>query len=312
MDIECIFNKIYNYYNKTDENLKNMSIDLEKLNNTHLFYIKSINEENANTYINSNNFHYSVYIDDIFYQKKILTMEYECMLNINNFNIDKFYRDLYKLYLKIIKLLVNVIHENNKLVTKINDIDNIKNNVESIEDIRKKFLSDIKIYKESDSINQKFNYDDIKKIFNAINKRNTNINEYIKDIHKHILIVDKKVNKGMLIETFKISFNGNIESLVLEYNLYIKIFESIITNHYNISKKYYIRTKNISDEITFDEDSNKTTDNSSESTPNNKNKNINNIIDTDNNSNADSNSNADNNNDIIDINHEFKISFNTN
>jgi hypothetical protein len=309
MDIECIFNKIYNYYNKTDENLKNMSIDLEKLNNTHLFYIKSINEENANTYINSNNFHYSVYIDDIFYQKKILTMEYECMLNINNFNIDKFYRDLYKLYLKIIKLLVNVIHENNKLVTKINDIDNIKNNVESIEDIRKKFLSDIKIYKESDSINQKFNYDDIKKIFNAINKRNTNINEYIKDIHKHILIVDKKVNKGMLIETFKISFNGNIESLVLEYNLYIKIFESIITNHYNISKKYYIRTKNISDEITFDEDnnSNKTIDNSSESTPNNKNKNINNIIDIDTNSNADSN--ADNN---IDINHEFKISFNKN
>ena len=147
MDIECIFNKIYNYYNKTDENLKNMSIDLEKLNNTHLFYIKSINEENTNTYINSNNFHYSVYIDDIFYQKKILTMEYECMLNINNFNIDKFYRDLYKLYLKIIKLLVNVIHENNKLVTKINDIDNIKNNIESIEDIRKKFLSDIKSIK---------------------------------------------------------------------------------------------------------------------------------------------------------------------
>ena len=296
MDIECIFNKIYNYYNKTDENLKNMSIDLEKLNNTHLFYIKSINEENTNTYINSNNFHYSVYIDDIFYQKKILTMEYECMLNINNFNIDKFYRDLYKLYLKIIKLLVNVIHENNKLVTKINDIDNIKNNVESIEDIRKKFLSDIKIYKESDSINQKFSYDDIKKIFNAINKRNTNI-------HKHILIVDKKVNKGMLIETFKISFNGNIESLGLEHNLYIKIFESIITNHYNISKKYYIRTKNISDEITFDEDSN-----SSETTPNNKNKNINNIIDIDTNSNADSNSNADN----IDINHEFKISFSKN
>lgn len=303
MDIECIFNKIYNYYNKTDENLKNMSIDLEKLNNTHLFYIKSINEENTNTYINSNNFHYSVYIDDIFYQKKILTMEYECMLNINNFNIDKFYRDLYKLYLKIIKLLVNVIHENNKLVTKINDIDNIKNNVESIEDIRKKFLSDIKIYKEFDSINQKFSYDDIKKIFNAINKRNTNINDYIKDIHKHILIVDKKVNKGMLIETFKISFNGNIESLGLEHNLYIKIFESIITNHYNISKKYYIRTKNISDEITFDEDSN-----SSETTPNNKNKNINNIIDIDTNSNADSNGNADN----IDINHEFKISFSKN
>ena len=303
MDIESIFNKICNYYNKTDENLKNMSIDLEKLNTTHLFYIKSINEENTNTYINNNNFHYSVYIDDIFYQKKILTMEYECMLNINNFNIDKFYRDLYKLYLKIIKLLVNVIHENNKLVTKINDIDNIKNNIESIEDIRKKFLSDIKIYKESDNINQKFNYDDIKKIFNAINKRNTNINDYIKDIHKHILIVDKKVNKGMLIETFKISFNGNIESLGLEHNLYIKIFESIITNHYNISKKYYIRTKNISDEITFDEDSN-----SSETTPNNKNKNINNIIDIDTNSNADSNSNADN----IDINHEFKISFSKN
>ena len=107
----------------------------------------------------------------------------------------------------------------------------------------------------------------------------------------------------MLIETFKISFNGNIESLGLEHNLYIKIFESIITNHYNISKKYYIRTKNISDEITFDEDSN-----SSETTPNNKNKNINNIIDIDTNSNADSNSNADN----IDINHEFKISFSKN
>ena len=254
MEIEVTFNKINNYYEQTSHNLENMANDLEKLNNTHLFYIKSISEENSNMYLNNNSFHYSVYIDDIFYQKKILSMEYECMLNIYNLNIDKFYRDLYKLYLKIVKLLVNVIHENNKLITKINGIDNVKSNVQNIEDIRRKFLYDIKIYKESDSF-QKFNSDDIKKIFHAIIKRNSDIQEYIKEIRKHISIVDKKVNKGMLIETFKISFNGNIDSLILENNLYSKILESIISNHHNVSKKYYIRTKNISDEVTFDEDS---------------------------------------------------------
>ena len=275
MEIENIFNKINENYEKTNQNLENMANDLEKLNNTHLFYIKSISEENNNVYLNNNSFHYSVYIDDIFYQEKILSMEYECMLNIYNFNIDKFYRDLYKLYLKIVKLLVNVIHENNKLITKINGIDNVKSNVQNIEDIRRKFLYDIKIYKESESSFQKFNSDDIKKIFHAILKRNSDIQEYIKDIRKHITIVDKKVNRGMLIETFKISFNGNIDSLILENDLYSKILESIISNHYHVSKKYCIRTKNISDEVTFDEDSNYKTFNSNNSTPTGKNKNIN-------------------------------------
>ena len=303
MEIENIFNKINDYYDKTNQNLENMANDLEKLNNTHLFYIKSISEENNNIYLNNNSFHYSIYIDDIFYQKKILNMEYECMLNIFNLNIDKFYRDLYKLYLKIVKLLVNVIHENNKLITKINGIDNVKANVQNIEDIRRKFLYDIKIYKETDSTFQKFNSDDIKKIFHAILKRNSDIEEYIKDIRKHSAIVDKKVNKGMLIETFKISFNGNIDSLLLENDLYGKILESIITNHYNVSKKYSIRTKNISDEVTFDEDSNYNKGfNSNNSTPSGKIKsdeivNINTDNDNDNNI----------NNLNLDVNHQSKF-----
>ena len=305
MEIENIFNKINDYYDKTNHNLENMANDLEKLNNTHLFYIKSISEENNNIYLNNNSFHYSVYIDDIFYQKKILSMEYECMLNIFNLNIDKFYRDLYKLYLKIVKLLVNVIHENNKLITKINGIDNVKANVQNIEDIRRKFLYDIKIYKETDSSFQKFNSDDIKKIFHAILKRNSDIEEYIKDIRKHSAIVDKKVNKGMLIETFKISFNGNIDSLILENELYGKILESIITNHYNVSKKYSIRTKNISDEVTFDEDSNYNKGfSSNNSTPNGKIKSDEIVnINTDNdNNNIDKLNNLD-----LDVNHQLKF-----
>jgi hypothetical protein len=248
MDPENKFIKIQEYYDKINKNLDNMSEDIEKLDNTHKYYLKSA--------INDIQFHYSVYIDDIFFQKKILYIEYTCMNDIHRDNINKLYRDLYKLYNKIIKLLISIINENNKLILKINDIDNTKISTQNIDDLKKKYFTNIKVFYELKSVNEHFTLDDIKLLYDVIIKRNNDINENIKQIKTHITSIDKKIIKGIFIETFKISLLGTIESLSLENNLYIKIFNSILNNHLIIAQKYFYRTKNISDEVTFDEDLN--------------------------------------------------------
>jgi hypothetical protein len=255
MDPENKFIKIQEYYDKINKNLKNMEEDIEKLDSTHKYYLKSTTDDI--------HFHYSVYIDDIFFQKKILLIEYNCMNDIYHDNINKCYRDLYKLFNKIVKLLICIINENNKLILKINDIDdskiNIQNskiNIQNIDDLKKKYFMNIKVFYELKSVNDHFTFDDIKQLYDIIIKRNVDINENIKQIKTHISSIEKKINKGIFIETFKISLIGTIESLTLENNLYIKIFNSILNNHLVIAKKYFYRTKNISDEVTFDEDTN--------------------------------------------------------
>lgn len=248
MDPENKFIKIQEYYDKINKNLENMAEDIEKLDNTHKYYLKSATDDI--------HFHYSVYMDDIFFQKKILLIEHNCMNYIYHDNINKCYRDLYKLFNKIIKLLISIINENNKLILKINDIDNTKINIQNIDDLKKKYYMNIKVFYELKSVNDLFTFDDVKLLYDIIINRNNDINENIKQIKTHISSIDKKINKGIFIETFKISLIGTIESLTLENNLYIKIFNSILNNHLVIAKKYFYRTKNISDEVTYDEDSN--------------------------------------------------------
>jgi hypothetical protein len=247
MDPENKFIKIQEYYDKINKNLENMAEDIEKLDNTHKYYLKSSTDVH---------FHYSVYIDDIYFQKNILQTEYNCMNEIYLNNLNKLYRDLYKLFNKLIKLLINLINENNKLILKINDIDNSKLTIQNIEELRKKYYVNIKIYHEINSVDEKFLLDDIKILYDLILKRYIDINENIKQIKSHIASIDKKINKGIFIETFKISLIGTIETFALENNLYCKIFNSILNNHLVIANKYYNRTKNISEEVTFDEETN--------------------------------------------------------
>jgi len=247
MDPENKFIKIQEYYDKINKNLQNMAEDIEKLDNTHKYYLKSSTDVH---------FHYSVYIDDIYFQKNILNTEYNCMNEIYLNNLNKLYRDLYKLFNKIIKLLINLINENNKLILKINDIDNTKLTIQNIDELRKKYYINIKIYHEINSVDEKFLLDDVKILYDLILKRNIDINDNIKQIKSHIASIDKKINKGIFIETFKISLIGTIETFSLENNLYCKIFNSILNNHLVIANKYYNRTKNISEEVTFDEETN--------------------------------------------------------
>ena len=253
MDTDNKFIKIQEYYNKINKNLENMSEDVEKLDNTHKYYLKSSQNVPGATDVH---FHYSVYIDDIFFQKNILQTEYNCMNEIYLNNLNKLYRDLYKLFNKIIKLLINLVNENNKLILKINDFDNTKLSIQNTDELRKKYYINIKIYHEINSIDEKFLLDDVKILYDLIIKRNIDINDNIKQIRSHIASIDKKISKGIFIETFKISLIGTIETFSLEYNLYIKIFNSILNNHILIANKYFNRTKNISEEVTFDEETN--------------------------------------------------------
>ena len=59
MDTDNKFIKIQEYYDKINRNLENMSEDVEKLDNTHKYYLKSSQNVPGATDVH---FHYSVYI----------------------------------------------------------------------------------------------------------------------------------------------------------------------------------------------------------------------------------------------------------
>ena len=187
MDTENKFIKIQEYYNKINKNLENMLEDIEKLDDIHKYYLKSSQNVSGTTDMH---FHYSVYIDDIYFQKNTLQTEYNCMNKIYLNNLNKLYRDLYKLFNKIIKLLINLINENNKLILKINYIDNTKLAMENTIELRKKYYINIKIYHEINSINEKFLLNDVKILYDLIIKKNIDINDNIKQIRSHIASID--------------------------------------------------------------------------------------------------------------------------
>jgi hypothetical protein len=62
-----------------------------------------------------------------------------------------------------------------KLILKINDIDNTKLTIQNIEELRKKYNINIKIYHEINSIDEKFLLDDIKILYDLIITKMANL-----------------------------------------------------------------------------------------------------------------------------------------
>ena len=82
------YKKIVENYKSIHANLKNISEDIKVLEGVHNIYINSIDMSSLN---------YSIYVDDIKHQINITKNEYDYISKTFDMNIEKFYRDLFKL-----------------------------------------------------------------------------------------------------------------------------------------------------------------------------------------------------------------------
>jgi hypothetical protein len=233
------FNKIVKNYRDIQDNLANTNDDINKLEKVHVKFVSHAE--------NKIRFHeYGTYIDDIYYQINLLKMEYNCQQTIQTNNINKLYKDLYRLYNKIVKKLISVRMENNNITMLIDK----KHVLEKMQQEKKQFFTKVKKFDElSDAV---FIVDDCVTLYNEVELRLQELMNSIQDITNAIKITEEQTTDGLLLQTFLISLQGEKEKTIIEHDVFEKLLNGILLSHIDISKKYLNRTNIISKEIIND------------------------------------------------------------
>jgi hypothetical protein len=270
--INNIYNQIIDNYRKYLSNIKNIFDDIKKLEGVHHIYINTADMSSVN---------YSIYVDDIKHQINITQIEYNYINDIYNINIEKLYRDLYKLYNRIIKLLLSIYKENKDIIIKIwkssekidydsSDFKKFKKSIKLISDnarsnnplsndnkifdeIKKQYYFDIKVYNE---INTKQQYDlnDIIKLFDNVIKRLEELYLSRELIRMNLLDIQNKTEKGILGQTFAMDLNGKSDRINVDYNIMLKLLESTLNIHLSLAERYNNISLVISKEVNYDDD----------------------------------------------------------
>jgi hypothetical protein len=201
-------------------------------------------------------------------------------------NLNKFYRDLFKLYNKIVKNLLTIYKENKDIIIKIwnnsdkingetHDFKKLKKTIKLIsdatrsggvyasetkifEEIKKKFYSKIKVYDELQKV-LTYNIDDINMIFIEVEQRLQDFKLSKELVKINLLDVQHKTDKGILGQTFLMDLNGKVDRINIDYCIIVKLLESIINIHITLSNKYRNLSLIIATTVSYDEDSSEST-----------------------------------------------------
>lgn len=266
------FNIIMINYKTILNNIMNIGDDIKKLENIHHHYINSGHMEILNN---------STYVDDIKHQIDIIKIEYEYISKMYQKNLNKLYRDLFKLYNKIVKYLILIYKENKDILIKIwnsndkiegetSDFKKLKKVIKSIsestrangvfasdskifEEIKKKYYSKIKLY---DEMNSGYDYlmDDVNLIYNELISRLTELSLSRELIRINLLDVKHKTDKGVLGQTFVMDLNGKLDRIRVDYSIVSTLLDSIINIHTTLSTKYKNLSYIISSTVSYDEE----------------------------------------------------------
>lgn len=270
--INEIYTQIIENYKKYILNIKNIFDDIKKLENVHNVYINTADMASVN---------YSIYVDDIKHQINITQIEYNYINNIYNINIEKLYRDLYKLYNRIIKLLLSIYRDNKDIIIKIwkssekidfdsSDFKKLKKSIKLISDnarsnnpltndnkifdeFKKQFYFDIKIYNEIESTHT-YDLNDIMKLYEHVIKRLEELYLSRELIRMNLIDIQNKTEKGILGQTFMMDLNGKSDRIKVDYNIMIKLLESTLNIHLSLAERYNNISLVISKEVNYEDD----------------------------------------------------------
>jgi len=271
-NINQVYNKIIDHFTSYNINIKNIYEDIKKLESVHNIYINTADMSSVN---------YSIYVDDIKHQINITRIEYNYVNNIYNINIEKMYRDLFKLYNRITKLLLAIYRDNRDVIIKIwksseridfdsSDFKKLKKSIKIIADnfrsnnpisndnkifdeIKKQYYLDLKIYNEIQKT-ESYELQDIIKIFEMLIKRLEELYLSRELIRMNLLDVQNKTEKGILGQTFMMDLNGKSDRIRVDYNIMVKLLESTLYIHLSLVERYNNISLIISKQVNYDDD----------------------------------------------------------
>jgi hypothetical protein len=275
-DKPCNYKDIYNLiiqrYREIDKYIRNIQNDIKKLDDVHHKYINTDGLDSLN---------YSTYVDDIKYQLSVVNKEYKFLYDIFQSNLNKLYRDLFKLYSTICKTVISIYKDNKDVVFKIwnstdkvveetvnykkmkkiirnisesTRISGLTNEIKIFNEIKKYYFSNIKIFNEL-HIDINYDFTDIDNIYNELDKRICELHLSNELIKININDLKLKTDKGILGQTLLIDLDGRINKIDVEYKIIINILSSIINIHVKITEKYKNISTIIADSVVYDEDS---------------------------------------------------------
>jgi len=265
------YKKLVDNYKNYNENIRNINDDIKNLENIHHIYINSGDMSSVN---------YSVYVDDIKHQINITRLEYNYINNIYKLNLEKLYRDFFKLYTRITKILLNIFKENKDTIIRLwksNDkfaydsvefkkfkknikalADNARSNNPSSNDdkifdeIKKQYYINIIIYNDMNNTHN-YDIDDVIIIYENLIKRFEELILSRELIALNLIDLQSKTEKGILGQTFVMDLNGKSDRIKVDYSIMVKLLESTITMNLNLAEKYNKVSKTISEQVKCDD-----------------------------------------------------------
>jgi hypothetical protein len=227
-----LYNKPIMNIEETIKKYKNLDNHIENINND-IKNISDIHTNLCNTIDSAAIFNqFSIYIDDIHFQKIYILKEIRHIETLKNISIRKLYADLFRLYHKTIKRTLEITKET----------DNIA--------ILKKYYTDlgIRIFNELDIISI-FKYRDIENIYTHFQYHIDIMNNYYIDMSNNITIMKSRLDDGYNMSSFIIAYSCEMNKLFMDIKTYNSLFINIINNNINILNKLIHRSKEIADEI---------------------------------------------------------------
>jgi hypothetical protein len=216
-------------YTSLDIYIDDISNDINNLINLHKTIV--LNSERKD------HFHrYGIYIDDIYFQQTILTKELKNMTDIRNQCIRKFYGDLFRLYIRIIRRLISLDKE-------------LHGNLNQ-ESYIAKYLTEpqILIFNELDEKNI-YDMKNIEFIFTNIEKRIEELKSYATEINSIINSTNNKISDGYLIKSFIVGLSSEKSKVDIDISLFVDMIQLILENNMKLSEKYSDYAKTIADEL---------------------------------------------------------------
>jgi len=211
--------------NNYDNDYASISNICEQIdNNINIIYedIKNIDEyyDNSYKYINNKKITYfSIYINDIFFQKHILEIEINNIVEIYHLIKRKLYTDLYTLYIKL---------------NKTHDIENHHDNIKKIDE---------------NDIDEEVSPSDIKNICLSLNKIIDDITIYLSHIDDDIKINISKEDNGYPVDLLLICLNNEKNNITSKILASKSIYKNIIANSHKLLSIYLDKIKHISNDL---------------------------------------------------------------
>jgi hypothetical protein len=180
---------------------------------------------------------YTIYIDDLFFQKSILSKEVEHLSLLKQLSIRRFYASLFKLYQHVTQTYIEVIR------------DRYIGGFGSPEHMRVFYNEPrIRLYNEIDVITL-YSYIDIETISASIRFYTDTLQGQLQQMEYEISDLEVKMSKGYHVHSILSAYRNEHLKYTNNVKTYFQLFNSIQTMNISVVQRFILRAKIIRDEI---------------------------------------------------------------